>query len=276
MRRDRRPLPVVPPPVIDEALSAWVHRVARYYRTFTERLLEHIGCSPLTHQALECRASLDDLSAIAFAFHVDVDELVRRSFNGFAEPVLSFVDDGGRWCEPCFAELWALGTPTSLREWSVSFATNCRRCGRPMRRWWRWWWILEEEADRVHDCAFRTCAALLPALGHPEQAAALARIMAALATPLPVLARGRQRRLDRPTLYRSPLFRDIARSRIMAPDPARPFGAWNVPARLATLCFLEEFAHDRTVWDELLDRDLIDPDDPVLLRILLARADVKS
>ena len=102
-------------------------------------------------------------------------------------------------------------------------------------------------------------------------ATALARVMAALATLLPVAARGGVRQLDRPLLWRSAFYRREAASKTRAASPDRPFACWSLPAQLAAICLLEDVVGDDHAWRELADRDLVGDDDRSVARGLLGR-----
>lgn len=272
-----RPLPVVPLPQTDELLSSWLHRVAGYYLTSTEHLLAHITSREIDPRSLDDDPAPEDLLAIAAMLHTDSSLLLDRTFAKTPAPIRSFVSLSGRRrvCRTCAKEFWSSGMRTAfLREWCIALATDCRRCNCPMTRWdlHQKSWPDRSEAEWVQQRAFEICAALQPSLKQPEHAAALNRIMTALATPVPVPPRGRRPKRDRPALYRSSLYRDVTHRRMDVADPSRPFASWGASAQIAALCFVGEVAYDQTFWEDLIEFDLIDSDDPQVLQALLAPA----
>jgi hypothetical protein len=271
--RSVRQLPVVLPPLADELLSSWLARTSSYYWTTATELLEQIGCIETSLEILDRSAGPADLVALAFALRVEPTELLDISFNAVPEPVLNFISPWAklRECQRCSAEFRERGITTVLRQWCVAFAITCRRCGRsltPCRGRCR---SEEEDADVVEGRSARLCAALELGLGDVSKAAALARVMAALATPLPVAPRGRSHRTDRPMLWRSPFYRREAGSKTRAAEPDRPFACWSIPAQHVAICLLEDVVGDDHAWRELADRELVDDEDRNIIRDLLGR-----
>jgi hypothetical protein len=264
-------LPVVLPPLADELLSSWLARTSSYYRTTAKELLKQIGCVETSLEVLDRSAEPADLAALAFALRVEPTELLDISFNAVPGPVLNFISPWVklRECSRCSVEFHVRGITTVLRQWCVAFAITCRRCGRsltPCRGCYR---SDEEDTDVVEGRSARLCGALESGLLDVSKAAALARVMAALATPLPVQARGRSHRADRPLLWQSPFYRREAGSKTKAADPGRPFACWSVPAQLAAICLLEDVAGDDRVWREMADRKLVSNEDRNVIRDLL-------
>ena len=266
-----RQLPVVPPLLADELLSSWLTRTSSYYRTSAKELLEQIGCIETSLEILDRSAGPADLAALAFALHVKPAELLNISFNAVPKPVLNFISPWAklRECPRCSAEFHEQGMTTVLREWCVAFAIACRRCGRLLIPCSRNYRSERGDADAVEERSGRLCAALELGLFDVSKAATLARVMAALATPLPVPPRGRSHRADRPLLWRSPFYRREAGSKTRAADPDQPFAYWSIPAQLVSICLLEEVVGDDHVWREWADRLLVDSDDRNIIRDLL-------
>ena len=267
-------LSVVPPPLTDELLSSWLARVSSYYRTTTKELLEQIGCVETSLEVLDRSAGPTDLAAVAFAVRVEPSKLLEISFNAVPAPVLNFVSPWAklRECRRCCVEFHRRGTTAVLRQWCVAFAILCRRCGHPLTPCP--WQHRRDEGDTevLERRSARLCAALEPGLRDGSGAAALARVMAALAIPLPVTARGRSHRRDRPLLWRSQFYRREAGSKARAADPRRPFACWSVPAQLAAICLLDDVVGDDRVWRDVGDLGLVDDDDRDVILDLLRRS----
>jgi hypothetical protein len=193
------------------------------------------------------------------------------SFNAVPEPVLNFISPWAklRECQPCSAEFNDRGITTVLRQWCVAFAITCRRCGRSLTPCPGNFRSEEEGADVVEGRSARLCAALDLALCDVSKAAALARVMAALATPLRVVPRGRSHRADRPLLWRNPLYRREAGSKRRAANPDRPFACWSVPAQLVAICLLEDVVGDDRLWRQIADRELVHSHDRNVIQDLL-------
>lgn len=268
-----RQLPVVPLRLGDELLSSWLARTSFYYGTTTKQLLEQIGCIETSLEVLDRSAEPSDLLALAFALRAEPAAVLDSSFNGVARPVLDFISPWAklRECRRCSVEFRARGTTAVLRQWCVAFAVMCRRCGCSLTPCPWQYRSEEEDADAVEGRSTRLCAGLEFGLLDVSIAAAVARVMVAVATPLPVASRGRSHGRDRPLLWRSPFYRREAGSKTRAADPGRPFACWSVPAQLAAICLLEEVVCDDLAWGQIADRELVDSDDRRVIRDLLGR-----
>lgn len=243
------------------------------------RVLEDIGLACRRHgwSAPTWRtvrsAEPADLVALAFALRAEPAALLDNSFNGVPGPVLNFISPWAklRECLRCSVEFRVRGTIAVLRQWCVAFAVTCRRCGQSLIACqWSYRWA-EDDAAAIERRSARLCASLELGLRDVRKAVALARVMAALATPLPVASRGLSHRADRPLLWRSPFYRREAGSKTRAADPGRPFACWSVPAQLAAICLLEEVVCDDLAWGQIADRELVDGDDRNVIRDLLGR-----
>ena len=268
-----RQLPVVPLLLSDELLSSWLVRTSSYYGTTTKELLEQIGCIETSLEILDRSAAPADLVALAFALRAEPEVLLDSSFNGVPGPVLNFISPWARLreCPRCSVEFRVRGTTAVLRQWCVAFAVTCRRCGASLTACqWSYRWA-EDDVAALERRSARLCAALELGLRDVSKAAALARVMAALATPLPVASRGRSHRANRPLLWRCPFYRREAGSKTRAADPGRPFACWSVPAQLAAICLLEEAVCDDQAWRQIADRELVDSEDRNVIRDLLGR-----
>jgi hypothetical protein len=115
--------------------------------------------------------------------------------------------------------------------------------------------------------------ALERTLDDEAAAAALARTMMAIATPLPAGVAFASR-TDRPLLWRDGRYRaEATRRKRVAADPDRAFAAWSMVAQAAALRLLDRLTSERAAWDLLAEFDLIDADDVDLVRraLMLAR-----
>jgi hypothetical protein len=270
-----RQLPVAPLPLSDELLSSWLARTSSYYGTTTKDLPEQIGCIETSLEILDRTGEPADSVALAFALRAEPAALLDISFNGLPEPMLNFISPWARLreCPRCSVEFRVRGTIAVLRQWCVAFAVSCQRCGQPLAACqWSYRWA-EDDTAAVERRSARLCAALEFGLRDVGKAMALARVMAALATPLPVASRGRSHRADRPLLWCSAFYRREAESKTRAADPSRPFARWRVPAQLAAICLLEEVVCDDHARGQIADRELVDRGDRNVIRDLLGLFD---
>lgn len=123
-REGRAPLPIVPPPLLEERLSSWLERVADVYLVSLDELQAHVGWVRSVLE-LEREPVLRDLECIAAATSSSVERLFAMTFHGLPSRYRNLL----RWKagEICPACSLGMQRPPRLRTWSFAFSFWCER-----------------------------------------------------------------------------------------------------------------------------------------------------
>lgn len=130
MGQGREPLPVVPPPLTDERLGSWIARIADVYRVSSEELQAHVGWMRPVRE-LEVEPDKADLTRMAHAMHISVDQLLAMTFHADPPRYRSLLRlDGRETCRVCSD---GLERAPRLRAWAFTFSFWCDQHRQPLQ-----------------------------------------------------------------------------------------------------------------------------------------------
>lgn len=288
------PLPEIPPAEADEILSSWLSRTAAVYRARPETLLEQVGVIEIAPAILDRDATPTDLERLAVAMRSSPQAIQRMSFTGQPREALEFVAHRAPlWtCPRCAREFADRGpVPIKLRQWFVAVASWCRRCGGRL--------VLTRTftaraidaiiaAGELYEQHALVCQRLASAFDTERPIGAITRAMRALAAPLPTNKQALYRARNRGQLpccpdQAPPLLWQLAGTerlrrhahsyRYWRPPGHRPYAAWPLVGQIAMTVGLAVLTQaGMEMWGILRDLGLVDPDDELVVRDILAGA----
>jgi len=127
-----RPLPVVLKAQPDELLSSWLARHAAYYGVARRRLLDHVGLSAPSLEALDHEVSLAQQIVLAGFFHCEPAELAAMSHVAVREDLRRLVRRSVplQECRNCASSAELADAPGAIgRSWMQGWRVTCRACG---------------------------------------------------------------------------------------------------------------------------------------------------
>jgi hypothetical protein len=127
-----RPLPVVLKAQPDELLSSWLARHATYYGVARRRLLNHVGLSAPSLEALDHEVSLGQQIVLAGFFHCEPAEVAAMSHVAVREDLRRLVRRSVplQECRYCARSAELANAPGAIgRSWMQGWRVTCRACG---------------------------------------------------------------------------------------------------------------------------------------------------
>lgn len=130
-----RPLPVVLKAQPDELLSSWLARHATYYGVARRRLLNHVGLSAPSLEALDHEVSLGQQIVLAGFFHCEPAEVAAMSHVAVREDLRRLIRRSVplQECRNCARSAELANAPGAIgRSWMQGWRVTCRACGGPL------------------------------------------------------------------------------------------------------------------------------------------------
>ena len=130
-----RPLPVVLKAQPDELLSSWLARHATYYGVARRRLLDHVGLSAPSLEALDHEVSLGQQIVLAGFFHCEPAEVAAMSHVAVREDLRRLIRRSVplQECRNCARSAELANAPGAIgRSWMQGWRVTCRACGGPL------------------------------------------------------------------------------------------------------------------------------------------------
>jgi hypothetical protein len=127
-----RPLPVVLKAQPDELLSSWLARHATYYGVARRRLLNHVGLSAPSLEALDHEVSLGQQIVLAGFFHCEPAEVAAMSHVAVREDLRRLIRRSVplQECRNCARSADLANAPGAIgRSWMQGWRVTCRACG---------------------------------------------------------------------------------------------------------------------------------------------------
>jgi hypothetical protein len=127
-----KPLPVVLKVQPDELLSSWLARHATYYGVARRRLLDHVGLSAPSLEALDHEVSLAQQIVLAGFFHCEPAEVAAMSHVAVREDLRRLVRRSValQECRNCARIAELANAPGAIaRSWMQGWRITCRACG---------------------------------------------------------------------------------------------------------------------------------------------------
>ena len=127
-----KPLPVVLKARPDELLSSWLARHATYYGVARRRLLDHVGLSVPSLEALDHEVSLAQQIVLAGFFHCEPAEVAAMSHVAVREVLRHLVRRSVplQACRDCANSAQLANASGAIgRSWMHGWRVTCRACG---------------------------------------------------------------------------------------------------------------------------------------------------
>jgi hypothetical protein len=131
-RRVINPLPVVLKPQPDELLSSWLARHATFYGIARRRLLDHVGLSTPSLEALDYKPSLSVQIMLAGFFHCEPGAIAAMSHAAVRDDLHCLVRriSSLQACRRCTEKGENAGAAgVVLKSWMQGWRITCRSCG---------------------------------------------------------------------------------------------------------------------------------------------------